>query len=61
MIVVSDAGPLRYLAVLRLAHLLGHYFDKVLVPSAVGQVLLHQNSPALARSLMTSPPPWLET
>lgn len=60
MIVVSDAGPLRYLAVLSLAHLLPDYFETVLIPPAVSQDLLHQNSPAPARSLVISPPPWLQ-
>jgi uncharacterized protein len=60
MIVVSDAGPLRYLAVLHLADLLSHYFERVLIPPAVAQDLLHQNTPAPVRLLVASPPPWLE-
>lgn len=61
MIAVSDAGPLRYLSVLQHTELLAHSFDKVLVPASVCRDLSHAKTPPEVRSLITSPPAWLET
>jgi predicted nucleic acid-binding protein len=60
MIVVADAGPLRYLIVIGHIGVLPSLFTRVLIPAAVQAELTHQQTPAAVRSWMTKAPAWLE-
>lgn len=58
-IVVADAGPLHYLALIGCADILGHLFDQVLVPYAVRDELLHSDAPEKVRRWLALPKSWL--
>jgi predicted nucleic acid-binding protein len=58
-IVVSDAGPLHYLALIDVVDILPSLFEKVLVPAEVRNELLHPHTPAKVKAWITNPPAWL--
>lgn len=58
--VVSNATPLRYLAEIDALHLLPHLFGQVVIPKAVEQELTHQHAPECIRTIISSPPEWLQ-
>ena len=59
MIVISDTGPLRYLAVLGRAELLPQLFGQILCPSAIISECQHPKAPVALRALITTQPEWL--
>ena len=59
-IVVSDASPLNYLALIGDEALLPRLFSTVLIPPAVAAELSSKDTPAVVARLMSDPPPWLE-
>lgn len=59
MVVVADATPLRYLAVIGHIGLLSSLFNKILIPPAVWDELGTPSTPQSVRLLMESRPAWL--
>lgn len=59
-IVVADAGPLHYLALIDCGEILINLFDHVLVPLAVRDELMHPRAPQKVKSWILQPRPWLE-
>lgn len=59
MIVISDTGPLRYLAVLGRAELLPQLFGQILCPAAIISECQHPKAPDALRVLITAQPEWL--
>ncbi len=59
MIVISDTGPLRYLAVLGHAELLPQLFAQILCPSDIISECQHPKAPDALRALITAQPEWL--
>jgi predicted nucleic acid-binding protein len=58
--VVADAGPLHYLVLIDCGEALGTLFDRVLVPIAVRDELLHPRAPQKVKDWIVSVHPWLE-
>ena len=56
MIVVADAGPLRYLVVIGVVDVLQPLYDRVLVPEAVAAELQEGKTPEMVRSWIAQPP-----
>ncbi len=59
MLVVSENSPVRSLRVLACDHVLPVLFGHVLIPHAVLRELQHPHTPAVVRTWMVEPPPWL--
>lgn len=59
-IVVADAGPIHYLVLIECEEILGELFERVLVPFAVRDELLHPRAPQKVKDWIASPRPWLE-
>ena len=59
-IVVADAGPLHYLVLIDCGEALRKLFDRVLVPFAVRDELLHPRAPQKVTDWIISERPWLE-
>jgi predicted nucleic acid-binding protein len=59
MIVVADAGPLRYLVLIGKSQLLGELFEQVVVPAAVVDELTHSRTPEVVAIWIKHPPRWL--
>jgi len=59
-IVVADAGPLHYLVLIDCADILPALFERVLVPVAVRDELIHQRAPQKVKGWILQPRPWLE-
>ena len=60
MIVVADAGPLRYLVLIDQVRVLGDLFHRILVPEAVARELSHERTPEAVKKWMAAPPNWIE-
>ena len=60
MIVVADNGPLRYLVLIGVVHVLPSLYERVLVPQAVAAELQEAKTPAAVRTWIAQPPSWLE-
>lgn len=60
MIVVSDNGALAFLVQLGRADLLLALYDRVAIPPAVRDELLHEGTPESVRRWMAAAPDWLE-
>ena len=60
MIVVADAGPLRYLILIEHAHVLPALYGQVLVPPAVITELTRERTPVVVRQWIASKPEWLQ-
>ena len=58
MIVISDTGPINYLILIGHIDILPALFEKVILPSVVREELTA--APALVRTWIASPPPWVE-
>jgi predicted nucleic acid-binding protein len=58
-VVVSDSGPLHYLALTDCADILQSLFEEVIIPPAVRSELLHPRAPAKVREWIAAPRPWL--
>ncbi len=59
-IVVADTSPIRYLALIGEIGILPALFEKVVIPTAVRDELVHEGAPEAIRTWMQTPPPWLE-
>ena len=59
MLVVADATPLRYLAVIGLIGLLPTLFNRILIPHVVWDELRTPSTPEAVRLIMDSRPDWL--
>ncbi|NLY01115.1 MAG: DUF3368 domain-containing protein [Rhodopirellula sp.] len=59
MLVVSDTGPLRYLALIGHVDKLPLLYGAVPIPESVARELSHPNTPEAARALIAAPPVWL--
>ncbi len=60
MIVVSDTGPLNYLALLGHIEVLPRRYGQVVIPQAVAEELSRPSSPPVVKSLIEAPASWLE-
>ena len=58
-VVVSDTGPLHYLALCDARDLLPRLFTRVFIPPTVFQELQHSHTPAVIREWAKSLPPWV--
>lgn len=59
MLVVSDTGPIRYLALIGHVDKLPVLYGAVAIPDSVARELSHPNTPEPARALIAAPPAWL--
>jgi predicted nucleic acid-binding protein len=59
MIVVSDTGPLNYLALIGHVEVLPTLYEVVVIPKAVASELSRPSCPEMVRALIESPPVWL--
>lgn len=59
MIVVSDTGPLNYLALIAHLDVLAQLYGQVVIPRAVADELTRPSSPEMIRSQIQSSPEWL--
>lgn len=59
MIVVSDTGPLNYLALIGHVEVLPTLYEVVVIPKAVASELSRPSCPETVRALIESPPVWL--
>ncbi|MBB6146635.1 putative nucleic acid-binding protein [Silvibacterium bohemicum] len=59
MIVVADAGPLRYLVLIGKSQLPGELFEQVVIPPAVVDELTHSRTPEAVTFWIKHPPEWL--
>jgi predicted nucleic acid-binding protein len=59
-IVVADAGPLHYLVLIDSADVLGKLFDRIFIPGAVRDELIHGGTPEKVREWILLSHPWLE-
>ena len=59
MIVVSDTGPLNYLALIGHVEALPKLYEVVVIPKAVASELSRPSCPETVRALIESPPVWL--
>jgi predicted nucleic acid-binding protein len=60
MIVVSDTGPLNYLALIGYVEALPKLYEVVVIPKAVASELSRPSCPETVRALIESPPVWLK-
>ncbi len=60
MIVVSDTGPINYLAIIGHLDALPTLYGQVVIPPAVANELSRPSSPEPVRSLIKSMPSWLK-
>jgi len=60
MIVVSDTGPLNYLALIGHVEALPKLYEVVVIPKAVASELSRPSCPEMVRALIESPPVWLK-
>ena len=59
-VVVSDASPLNYLAIIDAVELLPRFYSSVLIPPAVAAELSNSKAPVAVVTLVRNPPSWLE-
>ena len=59
MIVVSDTGPIHYLALIDAEDVLPALFGSVTIPKRVAQELCHARAPSKVREFVGSRPDWL--
>jgi predicted nucleic acid-binding protein len=59
-VVVADTGPLNYLVLIDAIDVLPKLFDKIIIPRAVCDELLHKGTPEAVRAWMAQDPSWLE-
>lgn len=59
-LIVSDASPLHYLALIQEAHILPLLFGRVIIPQKVFDELQQPNTPGAVKAFATSLPSWLE-
>ena len=59
-LIVSDASPLHYLALIQEAHILPLLFGRVIIPQKVFDELQQPNTPSAVKAFAASLPSWLE-
>lgn len=59
-LIVSDASPLHYLALIQEAHILPLLFGRVIIPQKVFDELQQPNTPGAVKAFAASLPSWLE-
>ena len=59
-VVVADTGPIHYLVLIGESEILATLFEKVAIPSAVRDELIHAEAPEAVRNWMREPPAWVE-
>jgi predicted nucleic acid-binding protein len=57
--IVSDAGPLHYLILVDCAGALPALFERLMIPPAVRDELLHSSTPQKVKEWVGRPPSWL--
>lgn len=60
ILVVADAGPIRYLVLIEAIELLSRIYDRVIIPRTVLAELTHPHAPAAVKGWVTALPPWAE-
>jgi predicted nucleic acid-binding protein len=60
MIVVADASPIHYLALIGVVNVLEPLYGHVLVPQTVARELQDAKTPATVRTWIAQPPAWCE-
>jgi|SRR5687768_3189249 predicted nucleic acid-binding protein len=60
MIVVADAGPLRYLVVIGAVDVLEPLYGRVIIPETVAAELQEAKTPETVRSWIAQPPAWCQ-
>jgi predicted nucleic acid-binding protein len=60
MIVVADASPICYLLLIGQVELLQKLFGQVVIPQAVRREPSAEGAPAIVRTWIAHPPPWLQ-
>jgi predicted nucleic acid-binding protein len=60
MLVVSDTSPLNYLLLTGLVDVLPSLYEKVIIPKAVFDELIHPEAPAIVRKWISALPAWCE-
>jgi predicted nucleic acid-binding protein len=58
-IIVADAGPLHYLIIIDCSGMLPGLFERILIPPAVRDELLHDSTPTKVKDWIKKPPVWL--
>lgn len=61
MIVIADAGPLRYFVLIEQAEILHELYGRVLVPQAAFDELQRTATPTRVREWLARSPEWIET
>jgi predicted nucleic acid-binding protein len=59
MLIVSDTGPIRYLAIIGHVDKLPLLYGAVAIPDGVARELSHPNTPEPARAFIAAPPAWV--
>jgi predicted nucleic acid-binding protein len=59
-VVVADTGPLNYLVLIDAIDVLPKLFDKIIIPRAVCDELLHKGTSEAVRAWMAQDRSWLE-
>jgi len=59
-LVVADTGPINYLVLIDAIGVLPELFEKIFVPAAVHEELVHADAPPLVRRWIGHRPAWLE-
>lgn len=59
-VIVSDTGPINYLAVVGLIDLLPRMFTRIVIPPAVWDELSKPGSPGAVKTLVATRPSWIE-
>lgn len=60
ILVVADAGPIRYLVLIEAVELLSRFYDRVIIPFTVSAELTHPHAPAAVREWASALPAWAE-
>src|ERR1051325_250697 len=60
ILVVADAGPIHYLALVEAIEILPILYDRVILPNNVIKELSHLNAPAPVKSWIRALPGWVE-
>lgn len=60
MVVVADASPINYLALIGELELLKSLYGRIVIPRAVMNELTHPSAPPLVATFASAPPSWIE-
>ena len=60
ILVVADTGPIHYLVLIEASDILPHFYDQVVIPTAVHRELSHPNAPSAVRGWAAALPSWAE-